>query len=110
MNGDATFVEELLAAGADVNAQNPQNGKTAVYMAVGDEDLDIMKTLIKAGAETWSSRWCSVRQARRVEDPEECPTALRALRSRPSKPNFKLLLTPSRSHESFDADSRPPRM
>lgn len=45
------IVEHLISLGADINAQEPCNGRTALHMAVDKQNPDLMFLLLKKGAD-----------------------------------------------------------
>lgn len=49
--GDTARVEELLAAGADVNEASPSTGRTPLMVAADGLAADVVKVLLAAGAE-----------------------------------------------------------
>lgn len=50
-NGFLAIVENLIHLGADINAQEPCNGRTALHMAVDKQNPDLMFLLLKHGAD-----------------------------------------------------------
>lgn len=50
-NGFLAIVENLIRLGADINAQEPCNGRTALHMAVDKQNSDLMFLLLKHGAD-----------------------------------------------------------
>src|SRR5215468_9130439 len=50
-DGEAEIVDVLLAAGAKVNAKATDTGETALINAVSNKHDDIVKTLLKSGAD-----------------------------------------------------------
>ncbi|NP_001086998.1 NFKB inhibitor alpha L homeolog [Xenopus laevis] len=51
IQGYLALVEILIAKGADVNAQEPCNGRTALHMAVDLQNYDLMSLLLNFGAD-----------------------------------------------------------
>ncbi|NP_001089250.1 uncharacterized protein LOC734297 [Xenopus laevis] len=51
INGFLALVEILITKGADINAQEPCNGRTALHMAVDLQNYDLMSLLLKFGAD-----------------------------------------------------------
>jgi hypothetical protein len=64
-DGEKEIVEVLLAAGADVNAQAPGWGETALGQAVSRERVEIARLLIEKGAKLESRN----KQVRLIEPP-----------------------------------------
>ncbi|CAJ0928321.1 unnamed protein product [Ranitomeya imitator] len=51
INGFLAIVENLIMLGADVNAQEPSNGRTALHLAVDKQNPDLMFLLLKHDAD-----------------------------------------------------------
>ncbi|KFW08730.1 NF-kappa-B inhibitor alpha, partial [Eurypyga helias] len=51
IQGYLAIVEYLLSLGADVNAQEPCNGRTALHLAVDLQNSDLVSLLVKHGAD-----------------------------------------------------------
>ncbi|KAE8587411.1 hypothetical protein XENTR_v10021965 [Xenopus tropicalis] len=51
IHGYLAIVENLINKGADINAQEPCNGRTVLHMAVDLQNYDLMKLLLKHGAD-----------------------------------------------------------
>ncbi|KAM8921143.1 NF-kappa-B inhibitor alpha [Pelodytes ibericus] len=51
INGFLGIVEHLIMLGADINVQEPCNGRTALHMAVDLQNADLMMLLLKHGAD-----------------------------------------------------------
>ncbi|KAG8449546.1 hypothetical protein GDO86_016264 [Hymenochirus boettgeri] len=51
IHGFLAIVERLIQLGADINAQEPCNGRTALHMAVDLQNAELMSLLLKRGAD-----------------------------------------------------------
>ncbi|KAM4013052.1 NF-kappa-B inhibitor alpha [Anomaloglossus baeobatrachus] len=51
INGFLAIVEDLIRLGADVNAQEPSNGRTALHLAVDKQNVDLVFLLLKYNAD-----------------------------------------------------------
>ncbi|MEE6493160.1 hypothetical protein FKM82_016752 [Ascaphus truei] len=52
IHGFLAIVESLIRLGADINAQEPCNGRTALHLAVDLQNAELMSLLLKLGADT----------------------------------------------------------
>ena len=64
----ADAVQVLIDAGADVNAQGIDDGDTVLHQATRRNDVDVMRTLLKAGANADVYNWVGERPIEIAED------------------------------------------
>ena len=50
-NGDVNTVEEVIKSGRDINARDSEYGNTALIIAAGAGNVEIVKLLLDAGAD-----------------------------------------------------------